>query len=46
VRLAAVLNVDAGTLLAGIGADALPEKHRVYSAQEFVNERRKRDATG
>ncbi len=46
VRLAAVLNVDAGTLLAGIGAEALPEKYRVYSAQEFVKERRNRDAHG
>ena len=46
VRLASVLNVDAGKLLAGLGSDDLPERHRVYSAQDFMIEQRKRKAQG
>lgn len=46
IRLAVVLNVDAGELLSGIGESELPEKHRVYTAQEFVAEKRKREARG
>ena len=44
VRLAHVLNVDAGKLVEGIKADALPDKPRVFTAQEFLRERSKRPA--
>ena len=39
IRLATVLGVDVGELLAGIKGDALPEKRRVFTAKEFVRER-------
>jgi transcriptional regulator with XRE-family HTH domain len=42
VRLASVLNTDAGNLVTGIRGDALPEHRRVYSAQDFLRERAKR----
>lgn len=42
VRLASVLNVDPGKLVAGIPADSLPERRQAFTVQEFVRERRKR----
>ncbi|HEX3680436.1 MAG TPA: helix-turn-helix transcriptional regulator [Galbitalea sp.] len=42
IRLATVLGVDVAELLAGIKADALPEKRRVFTAREFVRERTRR----
>jgi transcriptional regulator with XRE-family HTH domain len=42
IRLAAVLGVDAAELVTGIGADSLPETRRVFTAKEFVRERKAR----
>jgi transcriptional regulator with XRE-family HTH domain len=42
IRLATVLGVDVGELLAGITSDALPEKRRVFTARDFVQERSRR----
>jgi transcriptional regulator with XRE-family HTH domain len=39
IRLAAVLGVDAAELVAGITGDSLPDKHRVFTARDFVRER-------
>jgi transcriptional regulator with XRE-family HTH domain len=42
IRLATVLGVDVAELLAGIRADSLPLKRRVFTAKEFVRERSQR----
>jgi transcriptional regulator with XRE-family HTH domain len=42
VRIASVLGVDAGTLIAQIGADSLPELVETFTAADFIRERRAR----
>ncbi|RKR74715.1 helix-turn-helix domain-containing protein [Frondihabitans australicus] len=42
VRLAVVLGVDPGSLVAGIGAEHLPDGQETYTAADFVRERRSR----
>jgi transcriptional regulator with XRE-family HTH domain len=45
VLIAAVLTVDPGTLLAGIGKSALPPKTRAFTAADFVREREERSGS-
>jgi transcriptional regulator with XRE-family HTH domain len=40
VRLASVLSVDPGTLIAGIGREALPNTRRPLTVREFVRAER------
>lgn len=42
VRIASVLGIDAAVLVAGIGADSLPDLAETYTAADFVRERRRR----
>lgn len=42
VLIAAVLTVDPGTLMAGIGQASLPPKARAFTAADFVRERTER----
>jgi len=42
VRLAVVLGVDPGTLVAGLGAEHLPDGQETFTAADFVRERRTR----
>ena len=42
IRIAHVLGIDPGVLLTGLTAEDLPEQSHVFTAREFVNERRER----
>jgi len=42
VQVAAVLEIDPGTLIAGLSADSLPDRLRPFTAADFVKERRAR----
>jgi transcriptional regulator with XRE-family HTH domain len=42
VRLAAVLGIDAGALIAGISAEHLPPLIETFSAADYVREQRTR----
>ncbi|GAA4670577.1 helix-turn-helix domain-containing protein [Frondihabitans cladoniiphilus] len=44
VRLATVVGVDPGTLVAGISGDDLPPVLEAFSAADFVREQRRRRA--
>lgn len=46
VRIASVLGVDPGSLIKGIEASSLPERREVFTAADFVRERRAREAQG
>lgn len=43
VRIASVLNIDPGELVAGISAASLPEAVTTFTAKDFVRERRARE---
>ena|ERR1700712_5731627 len=40
VRIAAVLGVDPGSLVSGVGEGSLPDSRTPFTAREFVRERR------
>lgn len=42
VRVASVLGVDPGSLVAGLTSGQLPELPEIYSAEDFIRERRAR----
>jgi transcriptional regulator with XRE-family HTH domain len=42
VRIASVLGIDPGVLVAGLGVDSLPAMDHVFTARDFVRERRER----
>ena len=39
IRIATVLDVDAGELIAGLTISDLPGRHRLYTAKDFLHER-------
>ena len=42
VRIAAVLDIDPGTVIAGLTADDLPPGDEAYTVQDFIRERQSR----
>jgi transcriptional regulator with XRE-family HTH domain len=46
VRIASVLGIDPAVLVAGIGAEALPDLVETFTAADFVRERRRRQQNG
>lgn len=46
VRIASVLGIDPAVLVAGIGAESLPEAVERFTAADFVRERRRRQLGG
>ena len=42
VRIASVLNVDAGELIKGLSADQLPELPASFSARDYIREKQAR----
>jgi hypothetical protein len=42
VLIAAVLTIDPGALMSGIGKGSLPSKSRAFTAADFVRERTER----
>ncbi|MHC5797021.1 helix-turn-helix domain-containing protein [Lacisediminihabitans sp. FW035] len=46
VRIASVLGIDPALLVVKIGADALPDLEKTFTAADFIRERRRREESG